>query len=444
MQLGVDEVLKLAPDDASAKAAKGLVVPKQWPRLGYDENAIWGECQGSGSKPYQVQVDKVGPAFRCTCPSRKFPCKHGLALLLLLAQNPGNFVAGDAPAWVAEWLASRRQRAEKQGQKNSDSAGEASAPVDPEASARREMARLGRMGEGLSDLERWLADRLRQGLAQLPTQSEIWEEMAVRMVDAQLPGMASRLRRARDLVSRGENWPARVLARLGEMQLLVEAFRHIQSLPAPMQADVRSALGVALDRDSVLAGGEQLADEWLVLGQSIEEEERLWVRRVWLWGGHTGRTALLLDFAHGSRRFDRVYVTATRQRMTLSFFPGNSPLRALPRDDAESPVAAAAPAATLDEAFDALSQRVAANPWQLHQPLLVSDGVPRGSACGWSLQTAGGKQLALDVTGEDGWVLVAESGGRPLTLFGEWDGETLRPLSCWNPGLVWSREVEAA
>jgi uncharacterized Zn finger protein len=27
-----------------------------------------------------VSVDLSGPAFRCTCPSRKFPCKHGLAL----------------------------------------------------------------------------------------------------------------------------------------------------------------------------------------------------------------------------------------------------------------------------------------------------------------------------------------------------------------------------
>ena len=70
-------------DTASAKAAKGLVVPAKWPTLGASEAALWGECQGSGSKPYQVQIDPSEPAFRCTCPSRKFPCKHGLALMLL-------------------------------------------------------------------------------------------------------------------------------------------------------------------------------------------------------------------------------------------------------------------------------------------------------------------------------------------------------------------------
>lgn len=387
-------------------------------------------------------MDKSGPAFRCTCPSRKFPCKHGLALLLLLAQNSSSFVAGNPPAWVTEWLASRRQRAEQQEQKKSD--GDSAVPSDPEAAARREAGRLQRMGMGLSDLERWLADRLRQGLAQLPAQAGIWDEMASRMVDAQLPGMALRLRRARDLVGLGEHWPARVLAHFGEMQLLVEAFRRLDALPSPLQADVRAALGVAQDRDAVLAGGEHVADDWLVLGQSVGEDDRLWVRRVWLRGMRSGRPALLLDFAHGTRRFDRVYVTASCQSMTLAFFPGNSPLRALPVGEGNSPFAAPAPATTLDAAFDAVSNLIAANPWQPQQPLLVSDGVPRGSASGWNLQTIEGRRLALDLADEDGWVLVAESGGRPLTVFGEWDGETLRPLSCWNPALVWSREVEAA
>lgn len=191
MQLSAGEILQLSPDEASAKAAKGLVIPGKWPRLEYDEHAIWGECQGSGSKPYQVQVDKSGPAFRCSCPSRKFPCKHGLALLLLQAQNPANFSAAAAPAWVAEWLASRQQRAEKQEAKIAE---QREAPPDPQASARREETRRQRMAGGLEELERWLTDRLRQGLAQLPGQTAIWEELARRMIDAQLPGLAYRLR----------------------------------------------------------------------------------------------------------------------------------------------------------------------------------------------------------------------------------------------------------
>ena len=72
------QVLTLSPDEASSKAAKGLLSPAKWPTLGATDEAVWGECQGSGSKPYQTQVDVSGGGtrFKCSCPSRKFPCKH--------------------------------------------------------------------------------------------------------------------------------------------------------------------------------------------------------------------------------------------------------------------------------------------------------------------------------------------------------------------------------
>jgi len=100
--LATDQILALSPDDSSAKAAKGLLAPAKWPMLGHDEVAIWGECQGSGSKPYQVIIEVSGPSFKCSCPSRKFPCKHGLALYLLLAQKESAFTANTQPQWVNE------------------------------------------------------------------------------------------------------------------------------------------------------------------------------------------------------------------------------------------------------------------------------------------------------------------------------------------------------
>lgn len=102
MELSAESVLALAPDVASAKAANGLLKPGGWPTLA-NAAAVWGECQGSGSKPYQTQVDLSGPTFKCSCPSRKFPCKHGLVLLLLKAKDPSLFKADTPPAWVTEW-----------------------------------------------------------------------------------------------------------------------------------------------------------------------------------------------------------------------------------------------------------------------------------------------------------------------------------------------------
>jgi len=73
----------LAPDQASLSAASKLTKRSNWPRLEKSEQQalIWGECQGSGSNPYRTVVDTGDHGYKCTCPSRKFPCKHTLALM---------------------------------------------------------------------------------------------------------------------------------------------------------------------------------------------------------------------------------------------------------------------------------------------------------------------------------------------------------------------------
>src|SRR5437868_5740491 len=105
----IERILALAPDDSSAKSGRDLAVPRKWSSLGRTEQAAWGECQGSGSKPYQTRIDLSEPAFKCTCPSRKFPCKHALALFLLCENEPSLFAQSEPPGWVAEWLASRAE-----------------------------------------------------------------------------------------------------------------------------------------------------------------------------------------------------------------------------------------------------------------------------------------------------------------------------------------------
>src|SRR4030095_16936446 len=108
-----DQVLALATDSSSVKAGQGLSSPGKWVSLGRSGRSVWGECQGSGKLPYRTQADLSGPAFNCSCPSRKFPCKHGLGLLLLLAANPARVAESEPPAWVGEWLSKRDASAEK-------------------------------------------------------------------------------------------------------------------------------------------------------------------------------------------------------------------------------------------------------------------------------------------------------------------------------------------
>ncbi|MER7818614.1 SWIM zinc finger family protein, partial [Streptomyces sp. NPDC096153] len=86
MRWTAEQVLALAPDMPSRKAGSRLGTAGPWSGTGGSgAGAVWGLCRGSGSTPYRTVVDTSGPAYQCSCPSRKFPCKHALGLLLLWA-----------------------------------------------------------------------------------------------------------------------------------------------------------------------------------------------------------------------------------------------------------------------------------------------------------------------------------------------------------------------
>ncbi|AQZ60458.1 unnamed protein product [[Actinomadura] parvosata subsp. kistnae] len=105
-------MLALAPDASSQKAAQGVAAAGKWALRGTTGTVLYGECKGSGAKPYLAAVDLTEPAYRCSCPSRKFPCKHALGLLLLWSAD-GVPEQPAAPQWVTEWLDGRAERAAK-------------------------------------------------------------------------------------------------------------------------------------------------------------------------------------------------------------------------------------------------------------------------------------------------------------------------------------------
>ncbi|MEZ0273329.1 MAG: SWIM zinc finger family protein [Roseimicrobium sp.] len=448
--LTTEQILALSPDDSSAKAAKGLLAPAKWPTLGFDDAAIWGECQGSGSKPYQTCIDIGGPTFKCTCPSRKFPCKHGLALYLLRAQKEGAFTAKQAPPWVSEWMSGRKERAEKKAEKQAaQEAGVAAAPPDPAATAKREAKRLDRMIAGARDLERWLADLIKHGIGELPARpASFWRDVSARLVDAQASGLASGVRQLEALVHSGAGWPERAIAHMGRMQLLIDAMSRLEELPENLRTEVRTACGWPMEREEVLASGEHLTDQWMVCGQSFEENERLWERRVWLKGAKSGRHALLLDFSHGQRRYEQGYVSGSVFEATLAYFPGNHPLRALLVDAPRMTKAAGGGQDFASESWDAalgeISNACARNPWLPRLPLGMSQVVPAYHDGQWTARDVAGREARLRVSADDAWELAALSGGRALTIFGEWNGEQWRPLAAWtneSSQIAWTETV---
>src|SRR5829696_3644535 len=211
------QVLALAPDASASKAGQGLASPRSWSGLGQDERAVWGLCQGSGKKPYQTQVDLPEPAFKCSCPSRKFPCKHALGLLLLWVSTD-EIPAATRPDWVEEWLASRAERAERAAVRTERPA---QAP-DPAAQAKRAAQREERVAAGVVELRQWLSDLVRRGLAGAQREPwQFWEQTAARMVDAQASGLATRVRRMGSATyTSGDAWAERMLEDASLLQLL--------------------------------------------------------------------------------------------------------------------------------------------------------------------------------------------------------------------------------
>ena len=111
MDLTLEQVTEMAPDSSSAAAGKKLMALKNWPDVGRDDASLWGKCQGS--KVYQIMVDLSNLGYKCNCPSRKFPCKHVLGLLMLTATSPDAVAETTRPDWVDDWLSKRQARAEK-------------------------------------------------------------------------------------------------------------------------------------------------------------------------------------------------------------------------------------------------------------------------------------------------------------------------------------------
>lgn len=448
LNLSVDQIGSLAPDAASASAAKGLANPAKWQNLGISEAALWGECQGSGSKPYQVQIDAAGPTFKCSCPSRKFPCKHGLALLLIRAQKPGAVPVAEPPAWVSEWLAAREKRTL---QKEEKVAKKAKGEVDPKAEiqARKKLEkRWALMSSGIQELETWLSDQVRRGYAAMTAGGIDAQSMAARLVDAQMPTLARRVKGLGVLLTASQpDIPGRLLGEMGRLQLLLDGLKRYADLPPGMQGDLRAAVGWNYEKEEILALAAPVEDCWGILGIRIEPREKLWERRVWLHGRDTGRRAVVVDYAHGTPVFASPFVVGEAYRLSLAFYPSAARCgRALVAGgEPNQPETLTVPKVSLHEEIARLTTDFSHHPWSEIQPLWVRGATLARAESGWCVRTAEGVSLPVCLGNSDdiAWNLMSLSGGAALDWFGEWDGEGLQMLSAWRERVLWNTAGQA-
>jgi hypothetical protein len=439
MNYSPEQIIALAPDAASAKAGRSLATASKWQNVGRDERALWGECQGSGAKPYQTVIDLNEPAFKCSCPSRKFPCKHALGLFLLIANQTATAHTATAPAWAAEWLAKR----DTQAQRKSEAARKADEELDEATLARRASQRAKRSLDreakvvaGLKELELWLRDLLRHGLASAQTRSfDYWEQMAARLIDAQAPGAARRVRELSRVPQYGDGWIEQLLTKVSSLFLLLKAFERIETLSAATQADVRTAIGWSY-KEEELPEENIVADEWLVLGQRTTGEESLRVRRTWLWGQCTAKSALILEFAVAGQHLAVDLLPGTSMEAELIFYPSNYPLRAAikKRSNTTRTSKEISGYSTSEQLLMTHADALALNPWIEALPAPLQTVVPVRRSEKLLARDVDGGLLSLRCDATTAWKLVALSGGYPTTIFGEWNGQSLLPIAAWADG----------
>ena len=333
------QILALAPDSSSAKAGKDLAASvAKWKNMGSNTAAIWGECQGSGKDAYKTQIDLQETAFKCSCPSRKFPCKHGIGLYLLFVRQNNLFANTAEPDWVTEWLKKRTAKAVQAAQEQVAPSAE---KVEKQAKEKekRALERKAKVEGGIADLNLLLHDWVRGGILQFQSKPfSFWTQKAARLVDAQAAGLATMLLAFKDINYAAPDWQNRCMQQLAQLNLLANAYRNIEHLPQALQYDVRNLIGWSMKKEEVPADplAQTISDTWLVCGKIVEEntEQNLSSQYLWLYGQESRRYALLLDFAAYHTKITTLIPPATAQKATLVFYPSAAPLRAFIKEEA--------------------------------------------------------------------------------------------------------------
>lgn len=432
MDWTTEQILGLAPDQFTLRASQGIAHRQKWMALHQDGATLWGIFPNGKHKDGQTAVFLPSLSLTCSCNSRKFPCRHELALLQLWQQQSSLFTSLPPVKQLAAW-AKREQK------KHNQTTNKSNRFVHKQSPAQR----LAQLQSGLHELELWLTDIVRHGLASLPERPKTyWETMANRLIDAQATALAQQIRQLAKISPSQPNWPESTLKQMGRLTLIIQGFHHYDQLPAETQADLQTAVGWLPHPTSKQA---VQADNWLVLGKSQDQIGKQHQTSSWLWGEKCQKAAQLIQINQPAKPEGMGRLTGSVLQGSLQFSPSNWPLLAVPQSGFQQIQHAFMPTgfSTIQEAAKTVSQAKAVNPWLGHFPMLLHNVLPIQEQPTWQLADKAGSRLPLPDKYSKIWQLEALAGGTPsLTLFGIWNGRFLQPLSVhihdeWQDVHIW-------
>lgn len=196
------QITALAPNAAAASNGKKISQKGGFVKLerSGDDTLYMGECTGSGKNNYITSADYIdenNPVFRCTCPSRQFPCKHSLGLLYeMLAKK--EFAICEIPEDIQkkrEKKQARDNKAAESSKPESEMTEEEKAKAEKKKASAAKTAKNARVKkiksqlEGLDLVEKVVNDLMTAGLGTIGGASvKTYQELAKQMGDYYLPG----------------------------------------------------------------------------------------------------------------------------------------------------------------------------------------------------------------------------------------------------------------
>jgi len=285
------------------------------------------------------------------------------------------------------------------------------------------------MTAGAEDLEQWMLDAIRQGLAALDKSEEEWNNIASRMVDAKSRGLAGQLKII--ATDREEGWPERMMETFGQLYLSTNGIRNIEKLPEPLKEQLLQIVGVTIKQKELLEQ-EGISDDWLVLSRwrGLNREQAA-MQKTWLLGLEGQQIAMLIEYDYMGDGFKHNFLIGQMLKGEVVYFPESYPVRALLKKwaVAEKKESALIPFKDTTSFLREYAHALAANPWLIRFPLLVENMIPLREKDDFFLLDHDEKIIPMTVKGMAGWTLLSISATKPLTLFGEWDGKSFHPLS---------------
>jgi hypothetical protein len=372
------QIQAISPKPEAFAAGKKLSAASQWLSFGKSDRAMWGEIKGSGSTPYRTQIDIQDVAYKCSCPSRQFPCKHGLGLLLLYsdATKVTDGIATE-PDWVIEWVDKRRTKAEAPPKEEKEYTNEEREKLD-KAKEKRQDDRIVLVNAGIQELDLWLQDIVRLGLLELQNKSSAdISNMAARMVDSKAPGLASWVNSLNNIdYGNTDKFHEEATSIIGKLYLLVLSWKNFENLTPEWQQTIKTLFGWTQSSKELLAdaNASSLKDEWIVLGQEVEEIDDITIQRNWLWAVNNNKTALILNFGTRFSPLENTVIPGLIIEAELLFFPSVLEHRAVMKiQKSILPLLNTQPkfCANWNEVNELMTDQQAINPWSNNQAFLL-------------------------------------------------------------------------